>query len=85
MAIDRLEQSKQTSIARHWLSKRHVTTVTFTYTTIEELLEVMFSVWSMPRLYNEAQLPLRDSLELMVSECSLQAARMRGVALVRRL
>jgi hypothetical protein len=33
------------------------------HTTIEELLETVFSVQSMPRLYNEGQLLLEDSLE----------------------
>jgi hypothetical protein len=28
------------------------------HTPIEELLEVVFSVWSMPRLYNEDQQPV---------------------------
>jgi hypothetical protein len=36
-------------------------------TTLEKLLEVMFSVWSVPRLYNEGQLPLRESLETAVN------------------
>jgi hypothetical protein len=34
--------------------------------TTEELLEAMFSVPSVPRLYNEEQLPLRGSLETVV-------------------
>jgi hypothetical protein len=29
----------------------------------EELLEAMFSVWSVPRVYKEAHLRLQDSLE----------------------
>jgi hypothetical protein len=29
-------------------------------------LEAMFSLWSMPRLYNEEQLPLRESPETVV-------------------
>jgi hypothetical protein len=55
------------------------------YATIKELLEVVFSVLSVLRLYNEEQLPLRDSLESVVSECSLQATRTPGIAPVRRL
>jgi hypothetical protein len=31
--------------------------------TIEELLEEVFSVRSVPRAYNEGQLPLEESLE----------------------
>jgi hypothetical protein len=34
-----------------------------TYTKIKELLEAVFSVRSVPRLYNEDQLPLEESLE----------------------
>jgi hypothetical protein len=34
--------------------------------TIEELLEAMFSVRSVPRLYNEEQLQLRMNLETVV-------------------
>jgi hypothetical protein len=58
---------------------------TVAYITIGALLEAVFSVKSMPRLYNQEQLPLRESLELAVSECSLQTARTPGIALVRRL
>jgi hypothetical protein len=31
-----------------------------------KVLEVVFSVWSMPMLYNEGQLPLEESLETAV-------------------
>jgi hypothetical protein len=40
-----------------------MTMVTFTDATIEELMEAVFSVQSMLRLYNMEQQPLRDSLE----------------------
>jgi hypothetical protein len=33
-----------------------------THATIEELLGAVFSVWSVPALYNEDQLPLRECL-----------------------
>jgi hypothetical protein len=36
------------------------------HTTMEELLETVFSVWSLLRLYNEKQLQLRESLEMAV-------------------
>jgi hypothetical protein len=42
---------------------------TLPYATIEELLEVVFSVRSMPRLYNEEQLPLQDGVESAINEC----------------
>jgi hypothetical protein len=38
--------SEKTSVPSQWLCKRHVMTVTLTYTTTEELLETMFSMWS---------------------------------------
>jgi hypothetical protein len=38
-----------------------------TYATREELLEAAFSVWSVPRLYNEGQLPSEESLETAVT------------------
>jgi hypothetical protein len=33
---------------------------TDTYATIEEPLEEVFSVWPMPKLHNEGQLPLKE-------------------------
>jgi hypothetical protein len=33
------------------------------HVTIEELLESVLTVWSVPRLYNEEQLPLEKSIE----------------------
>jgi hypothetical protein len=49
--------------------------------TIEELLEAVLSVLSVPRLYNEGQLPLEEILETAVrrmrSWCEI-AASMRG-------
>jgi hypothetical protein len=39
---------------------------TDTHVTMEMLLEAVFSVRSVPRLYNEGQLPLEKSLETAV-------------------
>jgi hypothetical protein len=36
------------------------------HATTEELMEAMFSVRSVPRLYNEGQPPLQESLETAV-------------------
>jgi hypothetical protein len=36
------------------------------HATMEELLEAVFSVWFMLRLYNESQLPLEESIETAV-------------------
>jgi hypothetical protein len=47
-----------TPVARQWLNSRYVMAVTDTYATIEEMLEAVFSVPSVPRLYNNDQLPL---------------------------
>jgi hypothetical protein len=49
-------------VARKWLSSRHVKAATDTHATTEELLEAVFSVRSVLRLYNEGQLPLWASL-----------------------
>jgi hypothetical protein len=49
---------------------------TYRHITMKELLEVVFSVRSVPRLYNEGQLPLEESLETAMrrvggrSQCS---------------
>jgi hypothetical protein len=51
------------------------------HAAMEKVLEAVFSVLSMPRLYNEDQLPLRDSLETAVRKvggwCKM-AASLRG-------
>jgi hypothetical protein len=44
----------------------HVKAAADTHTTIEELLEAVFSMRSVPRLYNECQLQLEKSLETTV-------------------
>jgi hypothetical protein len=50
--------------------------------TIEELLEAAFSMWSVPRLYNEEQLRLRECLETAVRrvECWCEMAAILGVS-----
>jgi hypothetical protein len=53
-------------IAWHWLSSHHVIATTDTFTTIEELLEAVFSVQSVQRLCNKDQLPLQKSFEMAV-------------------
>jgi hypothetical protein len=58
--------SAYTPVARQWLIRRHVMSATGTQATVDELLEAMFSVRSMPRLHNEDQMPLRESLETRV-------------------
>jgi hypothetical protein len=47
-----------TTVASKWFSSRHLMAATVTHETIEQLLEEMFSVWSVPRLYNEELLPI---------------------------
>jgi hypothetical protein len=46
------------ALARQWLSIRHVIAATVTHAIMEVLLEVVFSVRSVQRLYNENHLPL---------------------------
>jgi hypothetical protein len=67
--------SANTPVARQWFSSRHL------IVTTEELLEVVFCVRSMPGLYNEGQLPLRNSPEMAITRvgcwCEM-AASLRG-------
>jgi hypothetical protein len=58
-------------------------TATDTHATIEELLEAVFSVRSLPRLYNESQLQLETSLQTAVTRVRVScemAASLRGVS-----
>jgi hypothetical protein len=73
-SIARLQKPKHIPVARQWLSKRHVTTATFTYATIGELLEAVFPVRSVPRLYNEEQLPGKQQLVGWLVELPLALA-----------
>jgi hypothetical protein len=50
--------SINTHVATQWLNSHHVKASIDMHTTTEELWEVVSSVQSMPRLYNEDQLPL---------------------------
>jgi hypothetical protein len=52
-AVPRERLCKQTPVARQWLGDRHVITATVTHATIEKLLEAVFSVGSVQRLYQE--------------------------------
>jgi hypothetical protein len=45
-------EAGEMAFARQQLDK-HMSTVTDTHAAVEELLEIMFSVWSLPRLYRE--------------------------------
>jgi hypothetical protein len=47
-------EKEETTTARQRLSK-HASVAIDTHTTLEELLEAVFSVWSEPRLYNVGQ------------------------------
>jgi hypothetical protein len=58
--------SINTPVVSHWLSSHHVIVAADTYATVEELLEALFSVQSMPGLYNTYQLPLQMSSETAV-------------------
>jgi hypothetical protein len=42
-------------VARQWLGSRHVMAATDAHATKEEMLEAVFSVRSVPWLYNEEQ------------------------------
>jgi hypothetical protein len=49
------EQAKQATSMRRHLPDKHVPMATDTYGTIEEMLEAVFYIWSVLRLYNECQ------------------------------
>jgi hypothetical protein len=51
---------------------------TYTYATIEELLEAVFLVRSVPRLYNEEQLRLRERLETAVRRAGVSCEAVAG-------
>jgi hypothetical protein len=52
-------EPEETSIARKQFRK-HVPAATNTQATIEELVEMVFSVGSVPRLYNEEPRPVEE-------------------------
>jgi hypothetical protein len=49
----RIVESEETAVARK-LHGKHISSVTNTHATIEELLEAVFSLRSVPRLYKES-------------------------------
>jgi hypothetical protein len=53
-AKGRIAETEEAAIAMHQLSK-HAPTTTDTHATVEGLLEVVFSMQSMLRIYNEDQ------------------------------
>jgi hypothetical protein len=56
------------AVAKQWICKQWplVCSGRKRHATTEELLEAVFSVRSVPRLFNEGQLPLEESLETAV-------------------
>jgi hypothetical protein len=55
--------SVNTPVAEQWLSSSHVIVASDTRAAVENLLEAVFSVRSVPSLYNEDQPPLLVNLE----------------------
>jgi hypothetical protein len=47
-------KARRKAITRKWLNK-HASAIMDIHATIEELLETIFYVWSIPRLYNEPE------------------------------
>jgi predicted type IV restriction endonuclease len=56
----RIGKPVETAVARERHGIRHVTAATLTCATIEDLLEAVFYVLSVSRLYNEYQLSLEE-------------------------
>jgi hypothetical protein len=67
------------SVAKQWLSSRHMKAVTNTQVIIQELLEEVFSMQPVSRLYNEDQLPLPVSLNTQSREESSESAGRQSV------
>jgi hypothetical protein len=59
-------EQEEAAIARQRRHKR-VSTSTNKHATVEELLEMVFSIWSVLRLYSEDQPEKSVSLELRIS------------------
>jgi hypothetical protein len=57
MAVAGEQLCKQMPVARQWLGDHHVVAAKVAHATTAELFEAVFSVQSMPRLYNMGQLP----------------------------
>jgi hypothetical protein len=51
-AVSRERLCEQTPVARRWLGDRHMIAAIVAYSIIAELLDAVFSVRSVPRLYN---------------------------------
>jgi hypothetical protein len=51
--------ARETAVARQWFSIRHVIVANNAHAIIEEVLEKVFSVWSVLKLYNEDQRTLQ--------------------------
>jgi hypothetical protein len=69
MAVARERLGKQMSVAKQWLGERHMIAATVTHAKIAELLEVPFSIGSVPA---------EDSLELQWRVSLQSAERVRG-------
>jgi hypothetical protein len=50
-AVAKERLCKQTRVSEQWLGDRHVIAATFAHPTIAEMLEALFSVPSVPKLY----------------------------------
>jgi hypothetical protein len=67
----------ETAIAREWLCKHIVPMAKKEHATMEELLEVVFSVQSVPRLYKESALSQQfTSAWGLTAETSSQSMRL---------
>jgi hypothetical protein len=62
------ERLRKLMLLRHWLTLRHEKVATYTHATMEKLLETVFSVWSVLRLYKEDQLAKKDTYLLLLTD-----------------
>lgn len=77
MTKGRIVESEETAISRQWPSK-HAPVTTDTHATMEELEEVVFSVWSMPKLYNKDNGAVSWSQRLSLAVSHKSAVRVGG-------
>jgi hypothetical protein len=67
-------EQEEAAVARHWRGK-HVSAATNQHATIEELLEAVFSVQSVPGLYSKDQWEKSVSQSVsVVRSCELQVS-----------
>jgi hypothetical protein len=74
----RIVKPAETPVAKQWLSSRQVLATRDTHSTMKELLEVVFSVRPVPRVYNEDQLPFDCRVQYLHRDPASRRRRRKG-------